>query len=105
MEESQIKENKISQNETTNEVKKFGPAIGILLIILIIGFGGMYIWGRAIDNSLSGDEIQAQPDTVTEQLSKQGASDDIQAIEQDVNATDLNNIDADLNNIDAELGI
>jgi len=99
--------------EPHNEHKPVGPAIGTIIIVIILIIGGFYLWGSKIDKQVGGlidssksaEDIVAEPDTATENLNQQSNSDEIDAIANDLNNTDLTNLDQELQNIDSELGI
>lgn len=87
-----------------------GPAIGTIIIVIILIIGGLYLWGAKLSKESaleekSAEEILNTPDTQLESLEIKQSSDEIRAIEEDLNATDLNNLDAELKNIEAELNI
>lgn len=82
-----------------------GSIIGTIIIIALIILGGLYFWGKKIENSrnaqnltsediVTDEEINAESDSIKQTSS----SDSIQSIETDLSATDINNIDAELNN-------
>jgi len=37
-----------------NETKAFGPIIGILIIVTLLAFGGLYFWGSSMQSNTSG---------------------------------------------------
>jgi len=93
------------------EKSGIGPAIGIVIIIAILFFGGLYFWGAQLNNAqndndvplILGDDIsgfETLPDSASQ-------SNDPEAIEEDFNTTDLDalesELNADLGAIDAEL--
>ena len=83
--------------------KSAGPIVGIVIIVLILVFGGLYFWGqRAVEEPTAQDVMNA-PDYALDSLAKVGTSDEVPAIETDLNGTDLNNLDTELGDIDTEL--
>ncbi|MBI2046006.1 MAG: hypothetical protein HYT28_01115 [Parcubacteria group bacterium] len=101
-----------TQNHSAAEPEKpIGPAIGAIIIVLVLIIGAFYFWGSKLEKTLpvdenaTAEEVLAVPDTSLQSIQTQGNSDEIDAIEQDVNATDLQNLNSELNNIDAELAL
>ena len=88
-----------------------GPAIGTIIIVIILIIGGLYLWGAklskesAVLEEKAPEEILAAPDETFDSLETQGTSDEVSAIEGDLQTTDLDNLDAELQDIEAELGI
>lgn len=105
MPEEMMKEESPHQNST------LGPVVGTIIIVAVLVIGGLYYWGAqlnkqvAVDETVTGEQIAAEPDASTEALGEQGTSDEVDAIEDDLNLTDLDDLDAELGNIDAELGL
>jgi hypothetical protein len=95
----------------TEPEKPIGPAVGTVIIVLILIIGAFYFWGYklentpAVDETVTAEEVLAQPDVSLDALNTQSSSDEIEAIEQDISTTDLEGLDAELENIDAELAI
>jgi len=98
--------------------KPIGPIVGVVIIVLVLILGALYFWGARLNEiekessaeapSIAPQDILAAPDPLEERLGVQGASDEIDAIEQDLNildTTDLEGLDAELRDIDSELGI
>lgn len=89
-----------------------GPILAGLVIILVLIFTGMYLWGA----SLATDPVPTpapaivnnEPETpravadqeIFETLSP---SDELEAIEADLNSTNFDSLDTDITTIDAEL--
>jgi len=96
-----------STNNTPGEMptseKGYGGVIGATIIIIIIVVGGLYLWGRDVNNDLTGAEINSQTDESTESLKQQGDSTEIADIEADLNATSLDGLDQEMQSIDGEL--
>jgi len=80
-----------------------GSIIGTIIIIALIILGGLYFWGKRIEESkniqslteepVTEEEIQAERDAIVETNS----SDELSSIEADLNATEINNLDSELN--------
>lgn len=98
------------ENEMDNN-KPIGPAIGTIIIVLVLIIGAFYFWGSKlekaplVDENITAEEVLAKPDASLDTLKTQGTSDEIGSIEQDLNATDLQNLNAESANIDTELAI
>lgn len=106
--------NPITQTPTKKEEKSIGPAIGIIVIIVIIILGGLYFWGQRLAQKPA-PVVEQQPQTQQEvpevtpgadinQLQNQSSSDDLNSIQADLNTTDLNNLGTEVNSINAEAG-
>ena len=74
-----------------------GPAIGIVIIILILIIGGIYIF-----TTRQGNEV-IPGDRQSEELLNQGTSTRLDAIEKDAAATNLDSLDRELGDIEQEL--
>lgn len=84
--------------------RKYGPLIGIIIIITLLVVGGFYLWGAQIaDRALDGELEESTEDPMTQMLKEQSSSDDVSAIENDLEATSADNLDAELNDIESEL--
>lgn len=84
-----------------------GSIIGTVIIIAIIILGGLYFWGKRVEETrakqnLVGDSVPQQTIEQNEASSIQQttSSDDVNSIEADLNATNLEGLDAEL---DAQL--
>lgn len=85
------------------EKSHFGAISGIVIIVIILALGGLYLWGKELNNDEStapkNDVVVNEAmiiDESTQALETQGASDNISDIEADLINTDLKNLDADL---------
>ena len=87
------------------EKSHFGAISGIVIIVVILALGGLYLWGKELNNqkepatSESGVMDETAVDSSTQALETQGTSDNISDIEADLNNTNLENLDADLKSI------
>lgn len=89
-----------------------GPILAGLLILLVLVFVGMYLWGA----SLATDPVPApisipnnEPETPRAVADQQifetlSPSDELDAIDADLNSTNFDSLDTDLTTIEAELG-
>lgn len=80
-----------------------GSIIGTIIIIALIILGGLYFWGKRIEDSrniqnLTSEDIVTDEEIANEadSIKQTSSSDSIQSIEADLSATDINNIDAEL---------
>ena len=87
--------------------KPMGPIVGVVIIVIVLIFGGLYFWGSQLseEKEMTAEEIAAQEDTMLIKLQEQSASDEIADIEADLNATDLEGLDAELDQIDQDLNL
>jgi len=92
--------------------KHTGGAIGAIIIVIILAVGGLYYWGKQINerqvtvnDAMTAEEIANNPDARTEILGAQGSSDEVLDIEADLDATNLEGLDAELDAINQELTI
>lgn len=85
----QVEENKSS----------IGSIIGIIIIIAIIILGGLYFWGKRIEESKIQDDLLIQNATTSEVVTAENvsSSDDMNSIEADLNSTtDFSGLGAEL---------
>lgn len=88
------------------------PIIGVIIIMLVLIFGGLYLWGGILSAPapvvpLENPIINNEPETPraevdAEILNTLSPSDEISAIEADLESTNIDSIDTDLTTIDAE---
>lgn len=82
--------------------KSVGPAIGIVIIILVIILGALYFWGQTIDRR----EVilnQQQMETADQagSLPTQSSSDDLGSIEADLNMANFEDLGNEFNSVEA----
>ncbi|MFA5888680.1 MAG: hypothetical protein WCW47_01165 [Candidatus Paceibacterota bacterium] len=79
-----------------------GSIIATIIIIAIIILGGLYFWGKRLEENKSKEDLITSftPGTTetngTEATTSVSSSDDLNSIEADLNATVLDGLDADL---------
>lgn len=90
-----------------------GPILAGLLILLVLVFIGMYLWGASIaTNTASIPEPvipNNEPETPRAVADQQifetlSPSDELDAIDADLGSTNFDSLDTDLNTIEAEFG-
>ncbi len=80
-----------------------GSIIGTIIIIALIILGGLYFWGKRIEESKNIQSLTEEPVTEEEiqaernAISETSSSDELNSIETDLNATEINNLDSELN--------
>lgn len=83
-----------------------GSIIGVIIIIAIIVLGGLYFWGKRVEESRLNQELLGIPaeqtnSTSTEddinQIQTTSSGDDFSSIEADLNATNIDDLDAEVN--------
>jgi len=95
--------------EQNGERKQMGPMLGIVIILIIIVFGGLYFWGARLNDAKN--DIDQIPlilgDDGSSITPSQTASDSPENIESDFDTTDIDALEAgiegDLSNIEFEL--
>ena len=86
-----------------NENKSsIGSIIGTIIIIAIIILGGLYFWGKRVEESKSKENLvsdTSSPMQASEAASIQSVSpgDDLNSINSDLQSTNLNNLGAEVN--------
>ena len=78
-----------------------GSIIGIIIIIAVIILGGLYFWGKRVEETKIKDSmVTDETGTTTDEtaaIKNVGSSDDINSIQSDLQNTKLNNLDSELN--------
>lgn len=83
-----------------------GSIISVIIIIAIIVLGGLYFWGKRIEESKKIQDITTdgvEPTLIDEtaretaSIKNTSTSDDLNAIEKDLNDTNTVNLDGELN--------
>ncbi len=91
--------------EPQQNKSSIGSIIGTIIIIAVIILGGLYFWGKRIEEnklkqqliSDSMENTQVQETDPDANINKTGSSDDLNSIDADLNSTNLDNLDAELN--------
>ena len=98
----------VSTDLPENPKRQYGPLIGIIIIVALLGLGGLYFWGMQLmrDDS-DAQEILLQDDTdpITEDLRTQDESDEVDSIEADLEATSIENLDSGADTFEGELQV
>ncbi len=93
------------QNNGLNENKSsIGSIIGTIIVIAVIILGGLYFWGKRIDEAKMRQEqtltetqdIQESNDSEINSILNVDSSDDLNSIEADLQSTDLDGLGAEL---------
>ena len=79
-----------------------GPIIGTIIIIALIVLGGLYFWGKRIEETkltktLTSEEPQNEQMSEAAAIISVGTSTNINDIEADLNNTNTTNLDTELN--------
>jgi hypothetical protein len=91
-----------------------GPLLGILVIVVVLIFSGLYLWGAMLGKESGTREFTPrtlpnnEPETtraVTDQdiLKTMSPSNEIDALYADIESTNLDTLDSELDQIEAEL--
>lgn len=85
----------MEQNKTS-----IGSLIAAIIIIAIIVLGGLYFWGKRIEESRTSptteENGQALQQTEAERIADTGSSDDTASLEQELNSTVTTGLDTEL---------
>ncbi len=84
-----------------------GSIIGTIIIIAIIILGGLYFWGKRIEESKAKEKLIQEAQEQMQQIPEQDETSSIETVSE---GDDLNSIEADLNStnldgLDSELDI
>ena len=77
-----------------------GSIIGIIVIIAIIVLGGLYFWGKRIEESKAVQQMTTDTPTVLPTQSEtntMSSSDDLSSIETDLKNTQTTGLDSEIN--------
>ena len=80
-----------------------GSIIGTVIIIAIIILGGLYFWGKRVEESklkeslVAGTQDTTAANSETAMIKNVSPSDNITSIQADLSATNLNNLTAEVN--------
>ena len=87
-----------------NNKSSIGSIIGTIIIIALIILGGLYFWGKRIEESKMNKELISEPTTTETTEINEAATiksvssgDDVNSIQYDLDKTNLDNMDAELN--------
>lgn len=88
--------------EPTNK-SSIGSIIGTIIIIAIIILGGLYFWGKRVEEAKLRQDLVSDNTNQTEEMNEAAViksisgSDDLSAIEAELNSTNLDNLGAEMN--------
>jgi uncharacterized protein HemX len=87
--EPQAQQQERPQIQPQENKSSVGSVIGIIIIIAIIILGGLYFWGKRIEESKIQDDLLIQNATTSEVITAENvsSSDDMNSIEADLDAT------------------
>ena len=80
-----------------------GSIVSTIIIIALIILGGLYFWGKRIEEAKNAQTTMTDTTTANAEqneaatIRSTSSSDDVSSIEADLNATNLDNLDAELN--------
>lgn len=91
-----------------------GPLLGILVIVIVLIFSGLYLWGAMLGKESGTREFTPrtlpnnEPETtraVTDQdiLKTMSSSNELDALYADIESTNLDSLDSELDQVEAEL--
>jgi len=92
-------------NKNMNENKSgIGSIIGTIIIIAIIILGGLYFWGRRVEESKSKENLVSDTTSPTSSAEISEAAtikavtsgDDLDSIDADLQSTNLDNLDTEV---------
>jgi hypothetical protein len=81
-----------------------GSIIGTIIIIALIVLGGLYFWGKHIEEQKLAQQVKTEPETTTnvtpaseaDQIRTTGTSDDLGSIDTDLQSTNTTNLDTEI---------
>ena len=79
-----------------------GSIIGTIIIIAIIILGGLYFWGKRVEETKMKQDLVSETDNTPKEQDEASAiksvnsSDDLNSIEADLSATNYNNLDTEI---------
>ncbi|MBA3733340.1 hypothetical protein H0W91_03120 [Patescibacteria group bacterium] len=91
------------QENTLENKSSIGSIIGIIIIIAVIILGGLYFWGKRIEEAKSKEALVSDTTAINNEYNEAAviksvsSTDDLNSIESDLNATNLNNLSAETN--------
>ncbi len=98
--------NNIPLQPVSENKSSIGSIIGTIIIIAIIILGGLYFWGKRIDEArmkeglVSNEQVESTPveddNMEANAIMSVTSSDDLNSIEADLKATNLDNLGAEL---------
>lgn len=82
-----------------------GPILAVLIIVILLIFCGLYIWGGMLSKEAAMlEEVAPAPTEDTSQESTPSSdSDSLESIEADILSTDFKTLDTEILKLDAEL--
>ena len=91
-----------------NQKTGVGGLIGTIIIIALIVLGGLYFWGKRIEEAKTVTQMTSETSTTTDTvkisrdqmeanlIKSTSPSDDLNSIENDLKSTNMTNLDAEL---------
>lgn len=95
--------------EPQQNKSSIGSIIGTIIIIALIILGGLYFWGKRLEESKATQDalmettqnVAVEPITTSQNeamiINSMTSSDDLNSIEADLKATNLDNLDQEIN--------
>lgn len=91
---------------TTQNKSSIGSIIGTIVIIAVIILGGLYFWGKRVEEEKLRQQLVAEsaqqqtvPVSESDKIRTVSGSDDIDSIQADINSTNLDNLGTELDTI------
>ncbi len=90
------------QMQSSQNKSSIGSIIGTIVIIAIIILGGLYFWGKRVEEAKLREQLVTDNTPQTNQTNEAAViksttnSDDLDSLEADLKATNLNNLDSEL---------
>ena len=75
-----------------------GSIIGTIIIIALIVLGGLYFWGKRIEEAQTAQKLTTEATQPTVSPEDQAAANEAASIKSTSSSDDLNSIQSDLNN-------
>ena len=80
-----------------------GPLVGIVIIVLILVFGGVYLASTQRTDDASLLDL-GQTATSTSEFGPESESTDLETLEAEAESTDFGTLEAELDGLEAEIG-
>ena len=103
--QQEVPTKEVQQEAPTPKSGKVGPLVGIVIVVVLLIFGGLYLWGAQLNEQARFDENSLFDTSLNDDIAS--PSDEPAQIERDLDTFDTTDfeaqIEADLDALEAEL--